>query len=74
MSKRRIRIFKESEILRKAPTGRFRVIGFDTYFREYFLQQDYGSLAKAQKVAIGYGCGLYSEVHIYNDRGKLVKT
>jgi hypothetical protein len=54
----------------KAPRGMFRVVGVDTFEgpREDYLVGDYGSKAKALKVAKRHG-GQMNPVHVYDDQG-----
>jgi hypothetical protein len=54
----------------KAPQGMFRVVGVDTFEgpREDYLIGDYGSQARALKVARRHG-GQMNPVHVYDDQG-----
>jgi hypothetical protein len=54
---------------RQAPTGKFRVIGVDTFDGSDWVQGDCDTLAEARELANKKG-GEMTMMHIYNDQGK----
>ncbi len=53
----------------KAPDGKFRVVGVDTFAHEDWVVGDYGSLDEAVKTANAIG-GTMTKMHVYDDRGR----
>lgn len=53
----------------KAPKGKFRVIGVDTFSHEDWIQGDYNSKTEAISVADEKG-GTMLKMHVYDDKGK----
>jgi hypothetical protein len=52
----------------KAPKGKFRVIGVDTFSNEDWVYGDYNSLNEAKKFAQEKG-GNMNMVYVYDDQG-----
>lgn len=52
----------------KAPKGKFRVIGVDTFSHEDWVYGDYDTLAEALEVVSDKG-GVMNKTHCYNDQG-----
>jgi len=55
----------------KAPAGKFRVIGVDTFAREDWVDGDFDSRDEAVKHAKMRG-GEMLKMHVYDDRGRHV--
>ncbi len=54
---------------RKAPSGKFRIIGVDTFDGTDWVYKDVDTLKEAKKFADKKG-GIMLEVHVYNDEGE----
>lgn len=52
----------------KAPKGKFRVVGVDTFSNEDWLVGDFDSLSMAMEVADKKG-GTMTKMHVYDDKG-----
>jgi hypothetical protein len=59
----------DTEIDLKAPTGKYRVVGVDTFDGTNWVENDYGNLEEATRIAKGLG-GTMLKVHVYDDQGK----
>lgn len=53
----------------KAPKGKFRVVGVDTFSNEDWVIGDFDSIEIAIKTANGKG-GTMLKTHVYDDKGK----
>jgi len=61
--------FPDKMIKLKAPEGKFRVIGVDTFSNEDWIYGDYDSKAKAIEIADEKG-GTMNKTYVYDDTGK----
>lgn len=52
----------------KAPEGKFRVVGVDTFDGTDWIEGDYETFAEARLKAIEKG-GAMLKTHVYNDKG-----
>jgi hypothetical protein len=59
------------ELQLRAPTGKFRVIGFALRDAQKYMIGDFGSREAAEECAKRHGM-VGNPVHIYNDRADLV--
>ncbi len=59
------------EIPRKAPTGKFRVIGIAPRDGQTYFIGDFDNLEAAEQSAKDHG-GVGNPVHVYNEQGRLV--
>lgn len=57
------------EFSRKAPEGKFRVVGVDTFSGDDWVERDCDTLEEARKVADEEG-GTMTKMHVYDDTGK----
>jgi len=63
----------DKEFSRKAPTGKFRVIGVDTFDGGDWLEGDFDTLVDAQTHADDETRGKQMlKMHVYNDQGRHV--
>lgn len=53
----------------KAPKGKFRVVGVDTFSNEDWLEGDFDTLDEAVDVANKKG-GTMTKMHVYDDQEK----
>lgn len=61
----------DEEFSRKAPKGKFRVIGVDTFDGGDWVQGDFDTLEKAKEIADEKG-GTMTKMHVYDDNGRHV--
>ncbi len=61
----------DQEIQRKAPTGKFRVIGFALSDDQIYLIGDFGTVRAAEECAKMHGT-VGNPTHVYDDAGELV--
>lgn len=54
---------------RKAPKGKFRLIGVDTFDGGDWVDDDFGTLKKAKEAADKKG-GIMTKMHVYDDKGR----
>ena len=52
----------------KAPKGKFRVVGVDTFFHEDWVYGDYDTIEEALQVVKDKG-GTMNKTHAYDDQG-----
>lgn len=53
----------------RAPQGKIRVVGVDTFSHEDWLEGDFETEEEAKKHAASCG-GVMRKMHVYNDSGK----
>jgi hypothetical protein len=61
----------DEEFSRKAPPGKFRIIGVDTFDGGDWVQGDCDTIEEARELAAEKG-GTMTKMHIYNDEGRHV--
>ena len=59
----------DDEFSRKAPEGKFRVVGVDTFDGTDWVQGDRDTLEKAKELADEKGSAM-TKMHVYNDQGE----
>ena len=61
----------DTDFSRKAPEGKFRVVGVDTFDGQDWVQGDFGSLELAKEAADKSVEGEQMlKMHVYNDKGE----
>ena len=61
----------DEKFTRKAPDGKFRVVGVDTFDGQDWVQGDFGSLDLAEKAADQFVENQQMlKMHVYDDQGK----
>lgn len=60
------------EVEKKAPSGKFRVVGTDDFYHTDWLLDDCDNLKEASECAIRTHGRVYDRVCVYNDKGDII--